>query len=121
MLFVREDIPCKRLSVENHPMEGFMQKLIYEKRLLCCSYNQNRCKIDFYPEKVNRSLALYSSHYENFIIITYFNVDANDSAISAFSDTYDLKSLIKEPTCYKNPNKPSWIDLQASQHTFKFV
>ena len=23
MLFVREDIPCKLLSVENHPKEGF--------------------------------------------------------------------------------------------------
>ena len=23
ILFVREDIPCKLLSVENHPMEGF--------------------------------------------------------------------------------------------------
>ena len=23
MFFVREDISCKRLSVENHPMEGF--------------------------------------------------------------------------------------------------
>ena len=23
MLFVREDIPCKLLSMENHPMEGF--------------------------------------------------------------------------------------------------
>ena len=36
---------------------------------------------------------------------------ANDSAVSVFSDTYDLKSLIKESTCYKNPNKPSCIDL----------
>ena len=27
------------------------------------------------------------------------------------SDTYDLKSLIKEPICYKNPENPSCIDL----------
>ena len=40
-------------------------------------------------------------------------MEANDSAISVLSDTYDLKSLIKEQTCscYKNPNKPSCIDL----------
>ena len=43
--------------------------------------------------------------------------------ISAFSDTYDLKSLIKEPTCCKKPNKPSCIDLiltnqpRSSQHS----
>ena len=40
-----------------------------------------------------------------------FNFEASDSAISVFCDTYDLKSLIIEPTCYKNPNKPSCIDL----------
>ena len=93
MLFVREGIPCKLLYVENHAMEA------------------NRCKIDFHLENLNRSLALYSSHCENFIIIGDFNVEANDSAISVFSDTYDLKSLTKEPTCYKNSNKPSCIDL----------
>ena len=34
---------------------------------------------------------------------------ANDIAV--FSDTYNLKSLIKKPTGHKNPNKPSCIDL----------
>ena len=31
MLFVREDIPNKLLSVENHPTESFYVELIYEK------------------------------------------------------------------------------------------
>ena len=94
-------------------MEGFYVeiKLRKTKWLRSCSYNPNRCKIDFHPENLNRSLALYSSHYENLIIIGDFNIEINDSAISVFSDTYDLKSLIKEPTCYNNPNKPSCIDL----------
>ena len=88
MLFVREDIPCKLLSVENHPMEGFYVEINLRKTkwLLCCSYNANRCKIDFHLENLNRSLALYSSHYENFIITGDFNVEANDSAISVYSD-----------------------------------
>ena len=38
-------------------------------------------------------------------------MEANDSAILVFSDTYDLKSPIEQPTCYKNPNKTSCIDL----------
>ena len=110
MHFVREDIPRKPLTVENHPMEGFYVEINLQKTkwLLCCSYNPNRCKIDFDLENLNRSLAL---HYENLIIIGNFNMEANDSAISVFSDTYDLKSLIKEPTCCKNSNKSSCIDL----------
>ena len=27
MLFVREDIPCKLLSVENHPMKGYFLEI----------------------------------------------------------------------------------------------
>ena len=38
-------------------------------------------------------------------------MEINDSAISVFSDSYDLENLIKEPTCYKNPNKPFCLDL----------
>ena len=29
----------------------------------------------------------------------------------SFCDTFDLTSLIKEPTCYKNPDNLSCIDL----------
>ena len=97
MLFVRKDMSCKLLSVENHPMEGFYVEINLQKTklLLCCSYKPNRCKIDFHLQCLNQSLALYSSHYENFIIRGDFNVEANDSAISVFSDTYDLKALLK--------------------------
>ena len=48
------------------------------------------------------------------MIIGDFNVEANTSAMSLFSDTDNLKNLIKEPTCYKNPNKPSCIDKPRS-------
>ena len=47
-------------------------------------------------------------------------MEANDSAVSGFSNTYDLKSLIKEPTCYKNPNKPSCIDLILTNKRWSF-
>ena len=31
--------------------------------------------------------------------------------MKSFCENYNLKSLIKQPTCYKNPNKPTCIDL----------
>ena len=39
MFFVREDIPCKLWSVENHPIEGFYVEINLRKTrwLLCCS------------------------------------------------------------------------------------
>ena len=37
-----------------------------------------------------------------------------------FSKTYDLCSFIKVPTCYKNPEKPSYIDLLLINITKNF-
>ena len=34
--------------------------------------------------------------------------------MKAFCDNYNLASLIKQPTCYKNPNNPTCIDLILS-------
>ena len=40
-----------------------------------------------------------------------FNVEISDSHMDPFCAIYHLQSLIKEPTCYKNPEKPTCIDL----------
>ena len=111
MLFVRVDIPCKLISLEIKPMEGFYVEIHLRKTkwFLCCSYNPSRSNINFHVEHLNQNLALYSSCYKNFMIIGYFNVEANNRAMSVFSGTCNLENLIKEPTCYKNPNKPSCI------------
>ena len=82
-----------------------------KKWLLCCSYNLNKNAIKSYLKILHKSLALYSSKYENFIVSGDFNEGMDNSDMSVFCDTYDLKSLIKEPTCYKNPENPSCVDL----------
>ena len=84
MLFVREDIPCKFLSLENKATDGFYVEINLQKTnwLFCCPYNPNRRNTDFFLEDLNWNLALYSSHYENFMIIGDFNVGANNSTIS---------------------------------------
>ena len=45
----------------------------------------------------------------HYIVIDYFNIEADSKEMS--SDTFDPSSLIKEPTCYKNPRSPSCIEL----------
>ena len=40
-----------------------------------------------------------------------YNVGMDNSDMTVLCDTYDLKCLIKEPTCYKNPENPSCRDL----------
>ena len=38
-------------------------------------------------------------------------MEIEEANMKSFCENYNLKSLIKEPTSYKNPNKPTCIDL----------
>ena len=71
-------------------------------------------------DSLSKNLALYSSTYENYIVLGDFNVEVDNNAISSFCDAFDLVSLIREPTCYKNPEKPSCIDLILTNKPHSF-
>ena len=51
-----------------------------------------------------------SADYENIILLGDFNVEVKEKNISDFMSTYNLKSLVKQKTCFKNPDNPSCID-----------
>ena len=41
----------------------------------------------------------------------YINAQEGEECLDTFLYQHELKSLNKDATCYKNPNKPSYIDL----------
>ena len=86
MLYIRADIPSNHLSTESLPMEDCYVKIDLQKKkwLLCCSYNPNENTIKI----LHNDLALYSSKYENFIVLGDFNVCMDNSDMSLFCDTY---------------------------------
>ena len=49
-----------------------------------------------------------------------FNTEPTESAMREFMNIYNLKNLIKGPTCYKNPGKPSCIDLILTNKSRSF-
>ena len=49
--------------------------------------------------------------YDNFILIGDFNSEMHVDAMEVFCTTYNFKNLVKEPTCFKNADNPSCIDL----------
>ena len=94
-------------------MEGFYEEMNLQKKksLLCCSCNPKKNAIKSHLEPLlHKRLALYSSKYENFIVLGDFNVGMDNSDMTLFCDACDLKCLIKEPTCYRNLENPSYID-----------
>ena len=60
------------------------------------------------------SLDIYSSQYEHFIVMEDFNVEVENRDMEEFCKNYNLKSLIRVPTCYKNPKNPSFVDLMLT-------
>ena len=49
-----------------------------------------------------------------------FNVGVEEISMSGFCDTFGLNSLIKDATCYKNPENPSSIDLSLTNNPRRF-
>ena len=60
---------------------------------------------------MNRILGKYNSEYDSFVFIGDFNVNVNESSMKEFCNLKKFKGLINEPTYFKNPEKPTCIDL----------
>ena len=78
--------------------------------MISCSYNPNK-SICQHIEALAKNMDLYSSTYENFIFLGDFNARMEHSALKDFCNLYSLTRLINRPTCWKNPSKPTCIDL----------
>ena len=122
LLYVREDIPSNLLEVETKPIEVFYVEinLHNDKWLINCSYNPHKNTIGNHLLALREKLDIYSSSYSNFIILGDFNIEVKEQQIKAFCDNCGLKSLIRQPTCYKSPSNLTGIDLILTNAPQKF-
>ena len=102
MLYTREDIPSRLLTKYKPPEK---------KWLLCCSYNPYKNNISSRLHHLNIGLDVNLKHYDNLLILGDLTSELKHSCLNAFSNINNLKSLNKEPTCFKNPNNLPCIDL----------
>ena len=65
---------------------------------------------------IGRGIGFYSSKYDNFVVLGDLNTEVSNSFMEQFCASYNLKSLIKEPTCFKSVDNPSCIDLILTNH-----
>ena len=113
LLYVRENIPAKILHSDFPAAESFYAEIILHKErwLINCLYNPHKNNICRHLEVVTKTLDSYYSKYENVIFLGDFNPGVLETPMTSFCKSYNLKSIIKQPTCFKNPEKPSCIDL----------
>ena len=113
ILYVRQDIPCNLIAFEEKPIESLFIEINLRntKMLINCSYNPHKSEIKKHLTALRHSLDLHSSKYDKILILGDFNVGIEEANMQSFCESYNLKSLIKQPTCYKSPDKPTCIDL----------
>ena len=72
-----------------------------DKWLINCSCNPHKNTIGHHLRALSEKLDIYSRSCDNFIILGDFNIEVEEQQIKDFCDDYSLKSLIRQPTCYK--------------------
>ena len=62
-------------------------------------------------EVLSKSIDIYTTKYDSLLFWGDFNAELEDVSIKKFCLAYSLTTMINKPTCFKNPEKPSCIDL----------
>ena len=123
LIYVRDDIPCKLIPMHNSLIEGFFIELKLRKKeemklrkkwLLCCSYNPHRRFISNQLIGFGKNLDLLLTNYDIFLL-SDFNAEVENNFLYEFFDLYGMNSLIRVPTCYKNPANPRHTDLMLTK------
>ena len=124
MIYVREDITCKEIKSQSTTtnLEGIFIEinLRNKKWLLFGGYNNTKTNITNYLSKLGRNLDTHLSKYENILLVGDFNSETKETSMNEFLDVYNLKNLIKDSTCFKNPLSPSCIDLMLTNRIRSF-
>ena len=64
-----------------------------------------------YLRVLTDSNKFYSKDWENILLMGDYNAEITETNMSSFCEIYHLTDIIKQPTCFKNPSNPSYIDI----------
>ena len=83
-------------------------------------YNPHKDMITYFLIHVGNTLDKLLGDYDNIFILGDLNSTVTEPSMRDFCETYNLGNLIKEPTCYKNVNNPSSIDVMLTNRESSF-
>ena len=66
--------------------------------------------------QLSKKFDIYSFKYDNLIVLGDFNAEMTNTYVEEFCSVYNVKNLIKDPSCFKNPEKPTLIDHVLTNH-----
>ena len=125
MTFVSEDIPSKLVSKHTLPddIEGMFIEINLRKTkwLILGTYHPPNQPDEYFFKAVGNALDQYLKTYEKFLLLGDFNADDIEPILSESLEQYEAKNIMKNNTCFKNPDRPTCIDLFLTDipHSFQ--
>ena len=124
IFYIRDNIPAKQLNIYSLPndIEAIIIEINLWKRkwLLCGSYNPHEGMISYHLQHISKLIDFYISKYDNFLLLGDYNCEVKETPMDNFLCSYNLKNLVKKPTCFKNVNNPRTIDLILTNKSKSF-
>ena len=124
MIYVREDIPSKKLMKQNLPddIEGLFIEINLRKCkwLLFGSYHPPSQPDQYYFDNIGRALDIYNKFYNKSLLVGDFNAEETEPCLNSFLSEFDLTNLVKNKTCFKSIENPSCIDLFLTNSSNSF-
>ena len=115
MIYIKDNLPCGQITFDTQPndIERIFLELNLRKQrwLIIGAYNPRKENISYFLGHVSKNLHRIMSKYENILILGDFTSAMSEEAMKEFCQLYDFENLIKEPTCYKNADNPTSIDV----------
>ena len=127
LVYVTDNIPSNLAKLDHkfENFEGFFIELELPKKkkwLISYSYNPNKGNTKQRLSNISKGLDELNSKYDNILIIGDLNTEMNEPSLNeTFCQTYNLESIVNEPTCLKNPKNPSCNDLMLTNKQERFL
>ena len=124
LMYISEDIPFKPFKTlgyyDHTECLTIKINLRKTKRLFLCSYKPLKSNAVYHLSSLGKIVDHNLAQYDRIFLIGDLNLETTEKHIEVFCDIYHFKNLIKEPSCFENPNKPSCIRLLLTNCSKRF-
>ena len=69
---------------------------------------------------ITKTLGYCPPKHDNLLLLGDFSIEVNEMPKQSFCKSYNLSSLVKLLTCYKNPENPTCSDLMLTNSCQSF-
>ena len=124
IFYTRDDLPCDEIKTHNLPsdVEAIFLKMTIRKSnwLIIGGYNPHKEKISYFLNKISNEIDKLLPSFDNILLLGDLNSAVTEKNLRDFCEIYNLENLIKGPTCYKNVDNPSSIDVMLTNKKSSF-